>query len=120
MGQIPPPDEEGQQPRPLLASKVAAPLAHQGTVTRARLLGRLDEHEARRLSVVVAPAGWGKTTLLAEWARRVGERDPVAWLTLDETDDEPNRFWTYVVTALRAAAPDLGGAALAALRVPDV
>jgi LuxR family transcriptional regulator, maltose regulon positive regulatory protein len=90
------------------------------TVTRARLLGWLDEHGARRLSVVVAPAGWGKTTLLAEWARRAGEREPVAWLTLDETDDEPNRFWTYVVTALRAAAPDLGESALVALRVPGI
>jgi len=116
----PPLDGGGRQPRPLLASKVATPPLQPGTVTRARLLDRLDENRARRLSVVVAPAGWGKTTLLAEWARRARDHDPVAWLTLDETDDEPNRFWTYVVTALRVAAPDLGGGALAALRVPGV
>jgi LuxR family maltose regulon positive regulatory protein len=80
----------------------------------------LDENGTRRLCVVVAPAGWGKTTLLAEWARRAGDRHSVAWVTLDETDDEPHRFWTYVVTALRTAAPDLGGGALAALRVPGI
>jgi LuxR family transcriptional regulator, maltose regulon positive regulatory protein len=116
----PPLDPSGHQGPPLLAGKTAAPLLPPGTVTRARLLGRLDEHGAGRLSVVVAPAGWGKTTLLAEWARRTSQRDPVAWLTLDETDDEPNRFWTYVVTALRAAAPELSGGALAALRVPGI
>jgi LuxR family maltose regulon positive regulatory protein len=80
----------------------------------------LDENGTRRLCVVVAPAGWGKTTLLAEWARRAGDRHSVAWVTLDETDDEPHRFWTYVVTALRTAASDLGGGALAALRVPSI
>jgi len=73
-----------------------------------------------RLCLVAAPAGWGKTTLLTEWARQAGDRHSVAWITLDETDDEPHRFWTYVVTALRTAAPDLGGGALAALRVPGV
>jgi LuxR family maltose regulon positive regulatory protein len=104
----------------LLASKVTVPPVPAGTVTRNRLLERLDENAATRLSVVVAPAGWGKTTLLGEWARRAADRDLVAWLTLDEADDEPNRFWTYVVTALRAAAPDLGEGALAALRVPGV
>jgi ATP/maltotriose-dependent transcriptional regulator MalT len=116
----PPPEPSGRHRPPLLAGKTAAPLLPPGTVTRARLLGRLDEHGAGRLSVVVAPAGWGKTTLLAEWARRTSDRDPVAWLTLDESDDEPNRFWTYVVTALRAVAPDLGGGPLAALRVPGI
>jgi len=110
------PSDENDE-RPLLAGKVAVPLLPPGTVTRARLLRRLDETGSARLSVVVAPAGWGKTTLLTEWAR---DRDRVAWLTLDETDDEPNRFWTHAVTALRAAAPDLGQGALAALRVPGV
>jgi ATP/maltotriose-dependent transcriptional regulator MalT len=113
-------DREAWQPGLMLAGKVAAPLVQPGTVTRARLLQQLDEDGARRLSVVVAPAGWGKTTLLAEWARMARNRDRVAWLTLEEADDEPNRFWTYLVTALRAVAPDLGEGALAALRVPGV
>jgi LuxR family maltose regulon positive regulatory protein len=64
----PPPEPSGRQGQPLLAGKTAAPLLPPGTVTRARLLGRLEEQGAGRLSVVVAPAGWGKTTLLAEWA----------------------------------------------------
>ena len=72
------------------------------------------------MCLVVAPAGWGKTTLLTEWARRAGDRHSVAWVTLDETDDEPHRFWTYVVTALQEAAPELAGGALAALRVPSI
>jgi LuxR family transcriptional regulator, maltose regulon positive regulatory protein len=105
-----------QPPRTLLVGKLTAPLLQPGIVTRSRLLEVLDE--TRRLCLVVAPAGWGKTTLLTEWARQAG--DPVAWLTLDETDDEPHRFWTYIVTALRTAAPDLAGDALAALRVPGI
>ena len=48
------------------------------------------------MCLVVAPAGWGKTTLLTEWARHAGDRESVAWVTLDEADDEPHRFWTYV------------------------
>ena len=96
------------------------PLLHSGIVSRERLFRRLDENDTRKLSVVVAPAGWGKTTLLAEWARRTRDRQPVAWLTLDETDDEPQRFWTYVVTALLTTTPGLGDAALVALRVPGI
>ncbi len=107
-------------PQTLLAGKLSAPLLQPGIVTRDRLLEMLDENMTRRLCLVVAPAGWGKTTLLTVWARRAGDRHSVAWITLDETDDEPHRFWTYVVTALRTAAPDVGGGALAALRVPGV
>jgi LuxR family maltose regulon positive regulatory protein len=62
----------------------------------------------------------GKTTLLAEWARRTRDRQPVAWLTLDETNDEPQRFWTHVVTALLTATRGVGDAALVALRVPGI
>ena len=109
-----------QPPQTLLAGKLTAPLLQPGIVTRDRLLGMLDEHGTQRLCLVVAPAGWGKTTLLTEWARRTGDQKSPAWVTLDETDDEPHRFWTYVLTALEKAAPDLTGDALAALRVPSV
>jgi ATP/maltotriose-dependent transcriptional regulator MalT len=112
------PDEDKRAPRPLLAAKLAAPLLQPAIVTRQRLLQRL--HGTPRLCLVVAPAGWGKTTLLTEWARQAGDRHSVAWLTLDVTDDEPHRFWTYVVMALQKAAPDVGGGALAALRVPGI
>src|SRR3712207_1079455 len=101
-------------PQTLLAGKLTAPLLQPGIVTRDRLLEMLDESETRRLCLVVAPAGWGKTTLLAEWTRRAGDRDSVSWVTLDETDDEPHRFWTYVVTALERSALALGGGASAA------
>jgi LuxR family transcriptional regulator, maltose regulon positive regulatory protein len=60
----------------------------------------LTETALKGLSVGAATAGWGKTTLLAEWARLTRDRQPVAWLTLDETDDEPQRFWSYVVSTL--------------------
>jgi LuxR family maltose regulon positive regulatory protein len=113
-------DHAGRQRRPLLISKITAPPLQPGIVTRGRLLARLDEDCSKPLSIVIAPAGWGKTTLLAEWASRAAEHATVAWLTLDGTDDEPNRFWTHVITALQAAAPDIGSAALAALRVPGI
>jgi LuxR family maltose regulon positive regulatory protein len=109
-----------QPPQTLLAGKLTAPLLQPGIVTRDRLLEMLDENRTGRLCLVVAPAGWGKTTLLTEWARRAGDGHSVAWVTLDETDDEPHRFWTYVVAALQEAAPDLAGGALAALRVPSI
>jgi LuxR family maltose regulon positive regulatory protein len=113
-------DESHRTLRPLLASKLTTPFLQPGIVTRNRLLELLDENGNRRLCVVVAPAGWGKTTLLSEWALRARDLQPVAWLTLDETDDEPQRFWTYVVTALQMATPDLAEGALAALRVPGI
>jgi LuxR family maltose regulon positive regulatory protein len=65
---------------------------------------------------VVAPAGWGKTTLLAGWAREIGSSRPVAWLSLDEADDEPVRFWTYALSAVERVAPQLTSDALATLR----
>lgn len=101
--------------RPLLAGKVLPPWTRPTAVSRPRLLARLDTAPTP-LTVVVAPAGWGKTTLLAQWAAGAG----AAWLTLDETDNDPSRFWTYVITALQRRRPELGVAALAALRVPGL
>jgi LuxR family transcriptional regulator, maltose regulon positive regulatory protein len=66
------------------------------------------------LTVVVAPAGWGKTTMLSHWAHDPAEGRGIAWLSLDELDDEPARFWTYVLTALGALG--IGARALAASR----
>jgi LuxR family maltose regulon positive regulatory protein len=114
------PDAGADRFAQLLAAKFATPPLHSGMVSRERLSRILDGNGTQKLSVVVAPAGWGKTTLLAEWVRRTRDRQPVAWLTLDETDDEPQRFWIYVVTALLRTTPGLGEAALAALRVPGI
>ena len=109
-----------EPPPPLLAGKLTTPLLQPGLVRRDRLLEMLDENATHRLCLVIAPAGWGKTTLLTEWARRAGDRASPAWVTLDETDDEPHRFWTYALTALQRVAPDLAGGASAALRVPGI
>jgi LuxR family maltose regulon positive regulatory protein len=70
--------------------------------------------------VVVAPAGWGKTTLLSAWAHDPARADRVAWLSIDEADDEPVRFWTYLLSAVDGIAPELTTEALAALRAPGL
>jgi LuxR family maltose regulon positive regulatory protein len=105
---------------PLVVGKISVPPRRAGTVSRRRLTDALGD--GTPLTVVVAPAGWGKTTLLTDWAHTVaGEGGAgVGWLTLDEADDEPSRFWTYLVSAIRQVDGTLGEAALAALRVPAV
>jgi LuxR family maltose regulon positive regulatory protein len=105
---------------PLLETKLYAPRWRPGLVSRPRLIGRLDRGAGRKLTLVSAPAGFGKTTLLAEWlaACPAGER-PAAWVSLDSTDNDPALFWTYVVTALRTIAPAVGEGALSMLRAPQ-
>lgn len=90
----------------LLATKLHVPVARPGFVRRPRLAVRLDEGLARRLILVCAPAGFGKTALLADWARSGGH--PVAWLSLDAADNDPARFWRHAVAALDRARPGIG------------
>ncbi len=106
--------------RPLLVAKLLVPPARPGAVPRHRLNEQLDGNPGRRLSVVIAPAGWGKTTLLSAWAHDSARSQRVAWLSIDETDDEPVRFWTYLLSALQVVAPDLTDDALSALRAPGM
>jgi len=81
----------------------------------------LDAGLERPLILVAAPAGFGKTTLVADWLETPASRKPnVAWLALDEGDNDPARFWIYVVGALEAAQPGLATSAEALLRVPEV
>ena len=94
----------------LIAVKAQVPPLRTGLVDRERLLSRLLEDEPGRLTVVIAPAGWGKTTLLGQWVRRIDCTCAVAWVSLDESDDEPVRFWTYALTALHTTAPTVAGA----------
>jgi LuxR family transcriptional regulator, maltose regulon positive regulatory protein len=103
---------------PLLAGKLTVPPAPAALVPRPRLLHRLDAVRTTPVTAVVAGAGWGKSTLLAAWARHAGV--PVAWVTLECSEDDPARFWTYVATALAGPAPDVAGPALRALAVPSV
>jgi ATP/maltotriose-dependent transcriptional regulator MalT len=82
----------------LLATKLHIPRPRPSFLARPRLLERLAQGTARELTLVCAPAGFGKTSLLGEWAR--GSRRPVAWLSLDQGDSDPARFWRYVAAAL--------------------
>ncbi len=90
----------------LLATKLYMPGPRPGQGPRPRLLARLDEGLARGLVLVCAPAGYGKTVLLADWTRCVGK--PAAWLSLDAGDNDPARFWRHAVAALDRARPGTG------------
>ena len=105
---------------PLLATKLYAPRWRRGLVSRPRLVARLDQGLTRRLTLVSAPAGFGKTTLLAEWlsAPSSGGR-PAAWVSLDPSDNDPARFWAYVIVALQSVRDGAGAAALSLLHAPQ-
>jgi len=91
----------------LLATKLHVPRPQPGFVARPRLVRALDEGLARRLILVCAPAGSGKTVVLADWAPS-GDR-PVAWLSLDAADNDPVRFWRHVIVALDRVRPGIAG-----------
>ncbi|MBG0738002.1 helix-turn-helix transcriptional regulator [Paeniglutamicibacter antarcticus] len=97
---------------PLIAGKLFVPLPQRGLVARRRLSGLLRQGTESRLTLLSAPPGFGKTTLLAEWLALPDEKRCVAWLSLEQSDSDPAVFWTYVVTALQAAVPGLDPAAL--------
>jgi len=103
----------------LIQTKLEAPLPRR-LVAREALVRRLADGSPRRLTLVRAPAGWGKTTLLAEWSASELEPRPFAWLALDRGDNDPTLFWSYVIGALRTVAPGIGERALGLLRVPGV
>jgi LuxR family maltose regulon positive regulatory protein len=106
-------------PAPLLATKFFIPRPRRGVVPRARLSQRLDSTREAKLTLVAAPAGFGKTTLLADWLAAVPpDGAAVAWLSLDQSDDDPAAFWTYLITALQAVVPEIGSDALALLQSP--
>ena len=90
----------------LLATKLHVPGPRPGFVARPRLTEALGEGLARELVLVCAPAGFGKTALLADWVRS-GDRQ-VAWLSLDAGDNDPVRFWRHVLAALDRARPGIG------------
>lgn len=101
---------------PLLATKLHPPRRRRGTVERPRLISRADG-ELPALTLVSAPAGFGKTTLLTEWTRGATSADRrTAWLSLDTGDNDPAVFWTYIVAALRTVVPDAGEDALSLLQ----
>ncbi len=93
----------------LVETKFFLPRVRAGLIARTRLDEVLSGRRSR-LTLLSAPAGFGKTTLLAQWLRAEAERSDlkIAWVSLDEADRVPQMFWTYVLTALERAAPDLG------------
>jgi LuxR family transcriptional regulator, maltose regulon positive regulatory protein len=101
----------------LLTTKLHIPRPLPRVVPRPRLIERLNEGLHRKLTLVSAPAGFGKTTLVSEW---VSEADrPIAWLSLDEGDSDPTRVLTYLVAALQTVSPNLGEGVLGALQSPQ-
>ena len=103
---------------PILATKLYIPPPRPKVVLRPRLIERLNEGLFRRkLTLISAPAGFGKTTLVSEWV--AGCERPVAWLSLDEGDNDPTRFLTYLVAALQTIAAKIGAGVLAVLQSPQ-
>ena len=102
---------------PLLETKLHVPKGARGLVPRQRLRERLSAGPGSALTLISAPAGFGKTTLLTEWLAAVpGEGPAAGWLSLDEADNDPSLFWKYVVAALRSVAgKEVGVGALSLL-----
>ena len=101
----------------LVQTKLYVPRLRRSLVARPRLSGRLSRGSDARLTLISAPAGFGKTTLLTAWLAAIAtENRSGAWLSLDESDRQPATFWTYVITALQAAVPGIGADALPLLQ----
>ncbi|MRR12746.1 helix-turn-helix transcriptional regulator, partial [bacterium] len=106
----------------ILATKLYVPPFRANGVPRSRLSKRLDAGLRSKLILVSAPAGFGKTTMLSEWAADCNRLEPEVrsvWLSLDEEDRDPSRFLTYLVAALQTVAADVGEAALDMLQSPQ-
>src|SRR3990170_4516837 len=104
---------------PSLATKVYIPPPRPKAVLRPRLIERLNEglSSGCKLTLVSASAGFGKTTLVSEWV--AGCERPVAWLSLDEGDNDPTRFLTYLVAALQTISANTGAGVLGVLQAPQ-
>jgi len=90
-------------PQPLINSKLKPPLCAATCIQRRALLTRLDAVFRRKLVVLAAPIGSGKTTVLTQWYRRAAPAHAIAWLSLDERDNDPVRFFSYLIGAVRGA-----------------
>jgi len=111
-------------PAPVLATKLFMPPPRPHAVLRPRLIERLneDQRRGRALTLVSAPAGFGKSTLLSAWIEQRTRPDPkfrVAWISLDEGDSDPSRFLLYLAAALHGVEPSCGADAMAALQSPQ-
>lgn len=115
--------DRGEMTSPLLTTKFYIPPIQPGFVSRPRLIERLNEGQHRKLTLVSAPAGFGKTTLVSDWLHRQKVKDTpssVAWLSLDEGDNDAARFLTYVAAALQMVESRLGETTLLLLQSSQV
>lgn len=101
----------------ILQTKLRIPFLRSSLVSRSRLTGKLDAGTDGRLTLVCAQAGSGKTTLIAEWLSQSDHR--VAWLSLDESDNDPRRFLGYLLAALQQIQADVGRSIEAMLQSPQ-
>jgi LuxR family transcriptional regulator, maltose regulon positive regulatory protein len=105
---------------PLLLTKLSVPSARASLVPRPRLSERLEVGLGGKLTLVSAPAGFGKSTLLSSWSGELSDDGrPIAWLSLDSGDNDPARFWRYFVTGIDQLKPGSGETALALLSSPQ-
>src|SRR5215467_5191084 len=102
---------------PILATKLYIPRLRPNVVNRPRLIARLNEGLHGKLTLISAPAGFGKTTLVSAWLAGYGR--PAAWLSLDEGENDPTRFLTYLVAAVQTIAPHFGAKLLGMLQSPQ-
>lgn len=101
----------------LVATKLFVPKLRDVVVERRRLIERLERGAASKLTLISAPAGFGKTTLVSAWlAARSSRPEAVAWLSLDQTDNEPTTFWTHVIAAFQKSVTDTAAALLQVLQ----
>jgi LuxR family maltose regulon positive regulatory protein len=104
----------------VVITKLHPPTRRDHLVHRSRPLERLGTQPLAKLTLVEAPAGWGKTTLVAEWLDRSATSPLFAWVAVDAGDNDPTRFWTYVVEAIRRTLPGRVERCLELLRLPGV
>lgn len=105
------------EPAVLLAAKSAPPAIRAQVIERSALIDILSAEPSRKLTLLSAPAGWGKTTLLAQWASEADDRRRRGWLSLDASDNDPTRFWACAITALGKASPGVAPRALELVRM---
>lgn len=103
---------------PILTTKLYLPSPRPTAVPRSHLLERLNNGSHRKLTLISAPAGFGKTTLASEWSS--SSKRPFAWLSLDEADNNPAHFLVYLVAALQTVVADIGAGVSAALQMPQL
>ena len=112
-----PPDRHATPQTSLLAAKLHAPASRTQFLARPHLVAQLHAGLAGALTLISAPAGFGKTTLLTQWIAET--RLPVAWLALDPEDNQPARFLTYLIAAIQTLHPQIGATALTLLQTPQ-